>query len=611
MKKFLGQKIILILFAMIGSVFALSLFLQNEVSKIQTNLPLSIMEDQRLIDEVTNCYAQMVMKSHQFSSAPTKENFSELVAIVDKIFTKISKLEAEHHFATVSGMPYVMAIVKPIVIDLHEWLEINFPNGLEDVDNTQAIIFLSILKNRLDQSHQELDQEMARIDSEVIDVLRQESSRLNQLIDLLQIPYFISFMLMVVLVIQLYLRMTDKKYQKELSKRVSQAEARFLNALEALPEGFVLFDDQDRFLFANSALYKNSHLNKKSLGQEVTFQGFASAVVSALGPIYDDDAILSNWQSDMLRVHRKDSPHDDTYLEIGDREFRFREYLLNADYCLLQVSDVTRQRHRERELKEAVGQAEGANRAKSEFLAMMSHELRTPLNAIIGFTDIMRKHLFGPIENDRYNIYLKDIHKSSRHLLDLIEDILDLSKIESGNASLTLSQFRIQDIIEDVITLLRERASVAEIELSSTINLPSDTPMQVYGDERYTKQMLINLVSNALKFTQIKYQEKSNPSSVGRVHLNVILTDEQQLRIDVEDNGIGICEKDLPKITDAFYQVEHQMNRRHEGTGLGLSLVKSLIELHGGKLMISSIHNRGTTCSIFFPKNRLQHIAEG
>ncbi len=627
MKKFLSQKFILILFVAIGSIFILSLFLRNEVSKIQTNLPLSIMEDHRIIDEVTQYYSQMIILTHNFRNAPTKENFDNLKMSVHEIKQKLSVIQKGHHFTSIAGMSYVLAIVSPIVHDFNEWLEMNYATDLDQFDYEQAGIFLTILEDRLERGQHELNEEISRIDAEIIFVLKHESSNLDRLIDLLQIPYLVSFILMIVLVFQFYLRMTDRKYQQELSERISQTEARFLNALEALPEGFALFDNDDNFLFANSAFYTHSKLSKRDLLTHKTFTGFSTEVVRVLSLQTEETEALTKWQSDFLKFHKLADLQEDTYLTIGQQDFRFREYLLNAGYCLLQVSNVTRQKDRERALKHAVGQAEDANRAKSEFLAMMSHELRTPLNAIIGFTDIMRKHLFGPIENDRYNSYLKDIHKSGCHLLDLIEDILDLSKIESGNSSLTVTEFDIKNVVEEVTSILRERAVLDQIELTTTFNIVDSLSLKVSGDERYTKQMLINLISNAIKFTTIKYSTKTIQDDAGeqnrefgRVCVYVNITQDQDLKIDIKDNGVGICEQDLPKVTEAFYQVEHQMNRRHEGSGLGLSLVKSLIELHGGQLIISSEENIGTVCSIIFPnerlhfadkKNELDHKSEG
>lgn len=235
--------------------------------------------------------------------------------------------------------------------------------------------------------------------------------------------------------------------------------------------------------------------------------------------------------------------------------------------------------------------AEIANRAKSDLLANMSHELRTPLNAILGFTDIMRQKMFGPIENDKYTEYIDDISYSGRHLMQLINDILDVSVIESGHLELHEECLNLRDIVQRITKLIKKRADDGKVALICTIDqrLP-----QLYADECRVKQVLLNLLSNAIKFT---------PPG-GRVSLSINQTANNAVLFTVSDNGIGMSDEELLRSMSKFYQVDSGLSRRHEGSGLGLPLTKELVELHGGRLDITSAKNIGTTAIVTFPPER-------
>jgi cell cycle sensor histidine kinase DivJ len=224
-------------------------------------------------------------------------------------------------------------------------------------------------------------------------------------------------------------------------------------------------------------------------------------------------------------------------------------------------------------------------RAKSRFLANMSHELRTPLNAIIGFSDIMRSRLFGPMEG-RYAEYAALIHESGGHLLDLINDVLDMSKIEAERFSLSLEPFDAREAVAAALRLTRVQADTARIQLRGVL---PPAPLDVNADRRALKQIVLNLVSNALKFTQPGGQ------------VNVIARGQGQvLEIIVADTGVGISRADLERLGRPFEQAGG-VEQRQLGTGLGLSLVRAFAELHGGTMTIKSILGEGTVVSIKLP----------
>jgi signal transduction histidine kinase len=246
----------------------------------------------------------------------------------------------------------------------------------------------------------------------------------------------------------------------------------------------------------------------------------------------------------------------------------------------------------EQQLHEEKERAEIASRAKSEFLANMSHELRTPLNAIIGFSEIIKNESFGPIGTPSYKEYANHIHESGSHLLDIINDLLDLSRIEAGRVNLSESAV---DVLEAVATCLRVMADRAEEgKVSVVCQLPDDLPL-LWADERMLKQILLNMLSNAVKFT---------PAG-GKVTIAARVEPDGMLCLEIADTGIGMADGDIAKAMTPFQQIENPMSRRYPGTGLGLPLTKSLVELHKGRFGIESELGVGTTVTIHFPAERV------
>ncbi len=239
-----------------------------------------------------------------------------------------------------------------------------------------------------------------------------------------------------------------------------------------------------------------------------------------------------------------------------------------------------------REIEDKSGQLEAANRHKSEFLANMSHELRTPLNAIIGFSEVLLERMFGEL-NEKQNEYVDDVLSSGRHLLSLINDILDLSKVEAGRMDLELAQFDLPLAVENTITLVREGASRHGISLHREVDKRLG---DFVGDERKIKQILLNLLSNAVKFT---------PEG-GRVEVKAVLADGS-VEISVSDTGIGIAPEDQEKIFEEFRQVGTDYAQKREGTGLGLTLTKKFVEIHGGKIWVESEQGKGSTFKFTLP----------
>jgi signal transduction histidine kinase len=267
--------------------------------------------------------------------------------------------------------------------------------------------------------------------------------------------------------------------------------------------------------------------------------------------------------------------------------------VLYLDGCIF---DITDRKQAEGDLRRAKDAAEAANEAKSQFLAHMSHELRTPLNAIIGFSEVMLSELLGPLGTPQYRTYAADIHQSGSHLLGVINDILDLSKIEAGRQELHEEECDIGEVVAETLRLIGNRAAAQSVKIE--VNLQPNLP-KLRADLRMIKQILLNLLSNAVKFT---------PAG-GVVNLSAANAAGGGLCLIVRDTGIGIPTDQLGRVLEPFVQVEGAFSRKYAGTGLGLPLSKTFAELHGGTLEIVSTVDTGTTVTVTFPKERLNQRA--
>ncbi|GAB4391096.1 MAG: hypothetical protein Tsb0032_01170 [Kiloniellaceae bacterium] len=264
----------------------------------------------------------------------------------------------------------------------------------------------------------------------------------------------------------------------------------------------------------------------------------------------------------------------------------------------LNIVEAQRQRRRsEQEREMALILAEAANRSKTSFLANMSHELRTPLNAILGFSEMMKREILGPVSPPKYRDYVDDIHHMGSHLLSLVNDILEMSKVEAGESQLQESEFSVRETVEESIRTVtaayRDRSSSVVLDRQST--LP-----RLFADRRMFTQMVLNLMSNAVKYT---------PES-GRIRVNGVLAENGTFRLSVSDTGIGMSDQEINEAFEPFRRVDHALTSNFEGIGLGLPLTKAMIEMHGGKLEVASVSNRGTTATLVFPAERVRRPAE-
>ncbi|MDA0663553.1 MAG: ATP-binding protein [Proteobacteria bacterium] len=340
-------------------------------------------------------------------------------------------------------------------------------------------------------------------------------------------------------------------------------------ALEALSTGVLIFAPAGALEYGNDAARRLLPLSATKTGPPQNLSELAEVIphldISRIGN--SDHRVRSRW----LRVGVQTTANEST---------------------IVQVIDITDLKQSEGTLVNARDMALLADRAKSEFLANMTHELRTPLNAVIGFAEVLRDELFGPLGNPRYQDFITDIHDSGRHLLAIIEDILDLSKLEVGRRDLQPEVMDIADTIFSAARMIARRAESAGLTLRLE---PDDDLPLLNGEERSIKQIILNLLSNAVKFT--------DPG--GSIFVHATCNQSGGLDLSVADTGIGIAQQDLQRVFTPFVQVETGRRSQANGAGLGLPLVKSLAEMHSARVTIDSTPGVGTTITIRFPASAL------
>jgi two-component system cell cycle sensor histidine kinase PleC len=405
--------------------------------------------------------------------------------------------------------------------------------------------------------------------------------------------------------------------------RARAAEALLLDAIDSLNEGFALLDRDDRLVLCNRRLRELFTFSADLLQPGATFETIiregarrgqyveamgridqwvaerlaqhrdpGAAVVQQLGDgrwvlcrerRTQDGGTVSVW-TDVSRLKNQE-------LLLRDREFRLERMIEDLGESRGQLKELTAQMSRmAKDNAKHRSQAEAANAAKTQFLANVSHELRTPLNAILGFSEILKEQMYGPLGAREYADYAADIHESGTLLLNLINDLLDMAKIESGKFELQEEACDVADIVDTVTRVVAERAMRAQVGIEQRVApLPP-----LLADDRKVRQILLNLLSNAIKFTPAGGTVciSAGPDAAGRI------------AITVSDTGIGIPPHQLERVLEPFTQVENIMTRKHAGTGLGLPLSKSLMDLHGGTLTLASELGSGTTVTIAFPASR-------
>jgi PAS domain S-box-containing protein len=376
----------------------------------------------------------------------------------------------------------------------------------------------------------------------------------------------------------------------ERTADLQEREERFQAVFEQAAVGIALLTPDGRYLDANDAFCQIVDYSVDEL-RRMTF-----ADITFSEDLEHDRLQQRRLNSGEIRSAATEKRYlrkDGTPVWVGRAVSTVRKPTGEVDYAIAVVKDISDRKRAEDEMRLAKEQAETASQSKTAFLANMSHELRTPLNAIIGFSEIIEGQALGPIETRRYVQYARNILDAGRHLLELINEILDMSKIEAGAATLRETEVDVRSIMDSAVRLMEEAASAAQLRVD--VQAAEDLP-RLIADERHVRQVLLNLLSNAVKFT---------PAG-GSIKLAAGVTQEGDLSLSVVDTGVGIADEDIANVLRPFGQAENSLSRRHEGVGLGLSIAKSLVELHGGHLSLESKVGVGTTVTAIFPADRVR-----
>jgi len=395
----------------------------------------------------------------------------------------------------------------------------------------------------------------------------------------------------------------DITEQKNLVEKTVAADMRLRDAIETIPEAFVLWDAENRLVLCNSNFQELHDLPDEAITVGASYESVVSAgqkpvvrnKVSTAGPALPGARTFEAQLEDGRWLHISERrTKDGGYVSVGTDITALKtheEKLIDSEKRLMaSVADLRASQQRTVELAEQYAaekdRAEEANQAKSKFLANMSHELRTPLNAIIGFSEIMQSGMFGPLGARKYLEYCSDIHSSGEYLLDVINDILDMAKIEAGRIRLDFEDLDLDALLNEAMRVVAARAQDKQLSLNARIA----PELQLRADRRAIMQVALNLLSNAVKFT---------PAG-GSITVRARAT-EDCVVLAIADSGIGIAQDALARLGRPFEQVESQLTKSHQGSGLGLAISKSLVELHGGRMRIRSMLGKGTLVAVRLP----------
>jgi two-component system cell cycle sensor histidine kinase PleC len=390
----------------------------------------------------------------------------------------------------------------------------------------------------------------------------------------------------------------DITEQKRLVAKTEAADVRLRDAIESISEAFVVWDADNRLVVCNSKFQTLHSLPDVAVPAGATYE----AVVAAGGkPVVRTQMTGQNRNEPGGRTFEAQLD-DGRWLHISERRTKDGGFVsVGTDITALKRHQQALEIQKEQledlaeKYSEERTRAIEASKAKSDFLANMSHELRTPLNAVIGFSEIMESGMFGPLGAEKYHEYCRDIRESGQYLLDVINDILDMSKIEAGRIRLDLENLELERILTDAMRVVTPRAEAKKLTLKAEI-APA---VNLKVDRRAFKQIMLNLLSNAVKFT---------PEG-GRISVRGRLIG-QAVTIAIEDTGIGIPPEALKKLGRPFEQVESQFTKSHQGSGLGLAIAKSLVELHGGAMRMRSALGLGTAVLVRLPRDGQRTLAE-
>ncbi|HEX6979179.1 MAG TPA: ATP-binding protein [Alphaproteobacteria bacterium] len=567
-------------------------YVQDTVRSVQAGLPAAVLAQEREIVAVAEALAELRFELHGARLAPSDSARRRVMERLGEAEQRLASMRQTYNFDNLVGASAVHAIANPALIDVRRWLE----QGVGANASPMTPIVLALAGRRIDEATQAVRAHLADAQASAIELLARQGQDLERfragLIGVIVLVAALVLMSIALVVRQSAERQRAAAALATLNRRLAERNAAFDIAIENTRHGLAFYDAAMRLQVWNRRYPQMFGIPAGALRAGMSLADVMRLSI-ACGNYAESTA--ESVIAERLLIAAATEPRTFHQRLRTGRLIEAVQQPLPDGGRVISFTDITDQERREAELRHAKDAAEMASRTKSQFLATMSHELRTPLNAIIGFSEIIANAMIGPL-HPKYREYGVDIHRSGQHLLDLINDILDLSKIEHGRLKLHEAPADLGEIVRSSVRLLGTRASEGGVHVLTEI--APDLPT-VRVDELRLKQALLNLLSNAVKFT---------PAG-GRVTISARLVPTGDIEIRVEDTGIGMSPEDIPIALEPFRQIDGRLNRRYEGTGLGLPLAKALVELHGGQLVVESEPGRGTTVSFRLPRERVSTAA--
>ncbi|MDX1400847.1 MAG: ATP-binding protein [Kiloniellales bacterium] len=563
------------------AIIALSTYsflsLEDRLHSIEEELPITLAEEKEDLTYLVLDLANFLSALQLVESTPTHHRQIQalrrkLVELEEELNKLVTGRQTDHPNTAMQ----MRATLGPAIADIKSWLD----EGIHG-PSLDGGVALTLVRKHTMEALERAEAVLFEAQKHASETLELQSDLITRLGRFAQATVILISGLILILAIVFW-------RQRRSSLAIATNEKRYRSLLEALPIAVYLQDRKGRITYANAACHRLLEASPANLAGQNMIAYYPPSQVKDY--FRNDVHVFTAGKSVIATERRRIGIRG---REIDIESVKIPVYDLSGKIKALQgiFWDITDRRQSELALRLAKEEAERANRMKSEFLANISHELRTPLNSVIGFSTLLREQYYGPLGDERYLAYVRDIQASGQHLLGLINDILDLSKIEAGELTLEETDVKLETVVLTCLRMVAQRAKRAGVSIDVDIARAAT----VHADERQLNQILLNLLTNAIKFTPCG----------GSIKVSGMRLASGEFRLSVIDTGLGIAAEDLERVQAPFIQVAPAHTRDHEGTGLGLALVKSMAQLHEADLHLESELGKGTTVSVIFPDSRV------
>ena len=573
---------------MVGGVLAtvvgIGIYANSAVRSVEEGLAAKVMEQQagiaRMVQAMGDLLRFIEAAHHPDHRDPTPQVIEVVRLQVEVGLSHLADIRSTYRFDNLLHASAMHAALFPALTDIQRWLS----EGVPGLDAGSDLV-LHVARTRAADAYGAVKRQYALSSGAALRILSEQTSNLRRFRQGMAIPLGAIAIFAAWIIVLIYRQEDARKRERIAEAALRESEKRFRLIAETIPvavaiarisDGSILFGNRQTAEFLRCPVEEIRNRNASDFYPDPADREAVLKSLREHGAIFNRER----------KLRKADGTLSDILFSVQPMAFEGENVLLTA------FVDITDRKLAEDALRRAKEEAELANRAKSDFLANMSHELRTPLNSVIGFSDIIRSEMMGPLGDARYREYADDINQSGTHLLELISDILDVSRIEAGVVEAADDEVDVADAIGSCLRMISERAERAGVAISAEVELSLPA---LRADNRHVKQILLNLLANAVKFT----------AAGGKVTVRAGLDDGAGLVLAVADTGIGIAVEDIPRVLEPFGQAGNILTRGQDGAGLGLSLARSLAAMQDGTLSIDSALGQGTTVRVRFPPDRV------